>query len=94
MKFVGAYKEITPTQVQGHVLITYLGFDKVAVSFIFEPIQDEPHSLLLYGTIVGNTITFTNDNCYALYGTGTKNLFKTLNSGKGLEATLPKFVVH
>ena len=73
MNFVGAYKEITPIQVQGHVLITYLGFDKVAVSFIFEPIQDEPHSLLLYGTIVGNTITFTNDNCYALYGTGTKN---------------------
>ena len=25
---------------------------------------------------------------------GHKNLFKTLNSGKGLEATLPKFVVH
>ena len=74
MDFVGAY---APENLGGglpivaFIIVNYLGADKVSVWIQFFANPDYLE-VTLYGTIIGNTITFPAGNTLSLYGSGTK----------------------
>lgn len=71
--FVGAYKPISGTFIMGYATIYYLGFDKVALNVLIDEVNYNTQ-ITYYGTVLGNTITFPNDNFGAYYGTAVKTL--------------------
>jgi hypothetical protein len=88
MDFVGAYLPDNSgggIPIDGYVLINYLGVDKVSVNIQYY-INPDYLEVTLYGTILGNTITFPNGNRLSFYGSGTKignNFNFTLSTNNG-----------
>lgn len=69
--FVGAYAYASGSLVIGYATITYLDQNKVALNGYFESVESN-NQITLYGTVLGNIITFPNDNLGAYYGTAVK----------------------
>lgn len=78
--FVGAYAYVSGSFVLGYATITYLDQNKVALNGYFESVESA-HQITLYGTVLGNIITFPNDNLGAYYGTAVK-------TGNSLDLTI------
>lgn len=95
--FMGVYTPGDPAnglEIVSYLWIVYLGEDKVSVRFLYDDAGSPPPYTsyaegMLYGTILGNTITFPAGNLiegYPCTGTGTKvgnNLSFTINDGFG-----------
>lgn len=70
-EFVGAYKPFSGSFIIGYATIAYLGPDKVALNVFIEDV-DATSQITYYGAVLGNIITFPNDNIGAYYGTAVK----------------------
>jgi hypothetical protein len=79
--FVGAYKPaVWDGSVAGYTTIAYMGADKVALNIYMGNVESNM-PVTYYGTVLGNTITFPNDNFGAYYGTAVK-------TGNSLDLTI------
>jgi len=79
--FVGAYKpEVLDGSVVGYTTIAYMGADKVALNIFMMNVESNI-PVTYYGTVLGNTITFPDDNFGTYYGTAVK-------TGNSLDLTI------
>lgn len=82
MDFVGGYKSaVSGDSIAGLATIAYMGIDKVALNIFMLEIDNNYMAYTFFGTVIGNTITFSNDNFGGYYGTAVK-------TGNSLDLTI------